>query len=123
MLLHLFAENSMQNSCNYLGKMSNAENSAYLQVLTGLFPFLTRRENRSLYVWKTFENKIEWFGVWREDRSSEEIPINVHIPHQNKELSNLSVVVRGSSGNWGRQDSQISDSAASQTDRFDMEGG
>lgn len=58
MLLHLFAENSMQNSCNYLGKMSNAENSAYLQVLTGLFPFLTRKENRSLYVWKTFENKI-----------------------------------------------------------------
>lgn len=41
-----FQGKSMWNSCNYLGKMSNAENSAYLQVLTDLFLFLTKNKGK-----------------------------------------------------------------------------
>lgn len=59
MLLHLFTGGeNMWNSCTYLGRMSNAENSAYLQVLTGMFPFLS----------KTKEKKSQSVGL--EDHST-----------------------------------------------------
>lgn len=47
--------------------MSNVENSAYLQVLTGLFPCLTLTPHQSVG-FEVFENKvILTFGLFKSD--------------------------------------------------------